>query len=613
MPTSHTAFWICCRFPSLPLEALKASTVEDQPLVLVNASGSARTVLAANESAQLHGVRQGMPLNTAYSYCPHLQCSARQPQAEQQRLRQLADVAYGFTPDISLQPPDALLLECAGTLHLFNGETGLLRRLAETWSELGHQSDFGIAHTPLAATVLAHVPEVHSASDTPLPARVKQTLAHIKLKRLAGALWEPKVIERFAASGIHTLGAVLALPSAAVGRRFGRKLLMDLDRLSGTLADPRKYIRPSPYFHGSLSLLDPIRHRAGLAFPMHRLLRDLKTWLHARQLLTSGIEWRFSSDIRQPTNSTLNAATRFAERETVAEPKTDNHQKAGSRTNALFRAGSAEKERKERQEERLWDAHIEVRLAQPGMDDKRLLGLTDLQLERSTLPTEIVAIELRSLSLLSVASLAENRELFHSQHAHHSPETLLDLLQARFGAPALHGLALGDDHRPEYGWQPLSTPRLNVRTSLQSAPADSLTEQQPQPSFPRLLPQPSLPRLLPQPRPTWLLAQPQLLERQSFELLRGPERIEAAWWDIHASEPHMPITKNTQSAKCAQTSALASHSTSGLISEHALDAQTTLSATVTRDYYLARSSRGELCWIFHQHGSDNWFLHGYFA
>ena len=621
VPTSYTAFWICCRFPALPLEALKASTMEDQPLVLVSASGSARTVLAANESAQSHGVRPGMPLNTAYSYCPHLQCSVRQPEAEQQRLRQLADIAYGFTPDVSLQPPDALLLECAGTLHLFNGPAGLLSRLAETWRELEHQSDFGIAHTPLAATVLAHAPikhgspahapGAHSASAIPLHTQVRQTLEHIKLKQLAGALWEPKVIERFAASGIHTLGAVFALPSAAVGRRFGRKLLADLERLSGTQADPRQYIRPSPHFCGSLNLLDPIRHRAGLAFPMHRLLRDLKAWLHARQLLTSGIEWRFSSAMRQSAHSAANDVPRATRREATSAPEAgsrhradanqkpgthqqpDTHEKPGISANTLSREGKAQ------------DVCLEIRLAQPGMDDKRLLSLTTLQLERSALPAEIVTVELRSLNLLSVASQAENRQLFQNQHAHHSPETLLELLQARFGAQALHGLTLGDDHRPEYGWQPLPAPRFNALASLPKPHTNQL----------------------PLPRPTWLLAPPQPLARQAFELMRGPERIEAAWWDVHPSTSgaqsaasqsvnKQSVSKQSESKrpeKNARANELASNSTDEPGSPTTLAAQTALSATAARDYYLARNSRGELCWIFHQHGSDNWFLHGYFA
>ena len=211
---------------------------------------------------------------------------------------------------------------------------------------------------------------------------------------------------------------------------------------------------------------------------------------------------------------------------------------------------------------------------------------------------EIVAIQLCSLSLMTVASQAENRQLFHSQNSHHPPEALLELVQARFGAPALYGLTLGNDHRPELGWQPLPMPRMNTRAPLQNQHTAHPTGLQPKPYSTGLLPQLYPPGLLPQPRPAWLLSQPQLLEQQCFELLRGPERIEAAWWDVHQSAQSTQSTQSTDSQSA---------------SEHIPGALVTLPATAARDYYLARNSRGELCWIFHQHGSDNWFLHGYFA
>src|ERR1700751_1791351 len=51
--------------------------------------------------------------------------------APAQGLEALAIRAQRFTPRVSLAPPDGLLLEVAGSLHLFAGVTGLRRELTE--------------------------------------------------------------------------------------------------------------------------------------------------------------------------------------------------------------------------------------------------------------------------------------------------------------------------------------------------------------------------------------------------------------------------------------------------------------------------------------------------
>ncbi len=73
----------------------------------------------------------------------------------------------------------------------------------------------------------------------------------------------------------------------------------------------------------------------------------------------------------------------------------------------------------------------------------------------------------------------------------------------------------------------------------------------------------------PPPRPTWLLEKPIPLRGPQPELLAGPERLETGWWD---GEP------------------------------------------VRRDYYVARTSRGQRAWIFCAAGQRGpWMLHGWFA
>ena len=72
-----------------------------------------------------------------------------------QGLEPLATRAQRFTPRVSLAPPDGLLLEVAGSLHLFAGVTGLRRELMEECLSLRVRPVLAFAPTPLAALTAA--------------------------------------------------------------------------------------------------------------------------------------------------------------------------------------------------------------------------------------------------------------------------------------------------------------------------------------------------------------------------------------------------------------------------------------------------------------------------
>jgi protein ImuB len=71
-------------------------------------------------------------------------------------------------------------------------------------------------------------------------------------------------------------------------------------------------------------------------------------------------------------------------------------------------------------------------------------------------------------------------------------------------------------------------------------------------------------------RPLWLLQKPVAIEprEDSLELISGPERIESGWWDEQ---------------------------------------------DVARDYYTAKNGRGQRLWVFRDHRTRSWFLHGLFG
>ncbi len=122
------------------------------------------------------------------------------------------------------------------------------------------------------------------------------------------------------------------------------------------------------------------------------------------------------------------------------------------------------------------------------------------RLEHMQLPRPVRHIHLRATRLLAFD--AGQDALFHDHPGSGttSVNPLLERLEARLGAGAVTGLRGIQDHRPENSW---TARRLDE-------PADCA----------------AMPH-----RPLWLFASPQRCRIADYQVLAGPERIEAGWWD----------------------------------------------------------------------------------
>ena len=124
--------WLALHFSDWPLHAaLHALTREQrtsfgqQPLAVLDQDRQ-RRVLAANSAALAQGVRPGHTLNAALALCAQLQLLPREVSAETRLLTELAAWAQRYTPLVSIEAPNELLLEVRGSLRLFGGVTALL-------------------------------------------------------------------------------------------------------------------------------------------------------------------------------------------------------------------------------------------------------------------------------------------------------------------------------------------------------------------------------------------------------------------------------------------------------------------------------------------------------
>ena len=177
-----------------------------------------------------------------------------------------------------------------------------------------------------------------------------------------------------------------------------------------------------------------------------------------------------------------------------------------------------------------------------------MLGIAREKLGRLQLAAPTIAMSLHAESLLPYVPRSSTW-LPGAREQAIDAERLLQRLGARLGKERVFGIAVADDHRPERDW----VPACAGTTSHARGTSHSRGGGNPVSSR----------------RPTWLLNRPHRLVTFDFELVAGPERIEAGWWD---------------------------------------------GEEVRRDYYVARNPRGETFWVFREHRDPKaWFLHGVFA
>ena len=328
------------------------------------------------------------------------------------QLRQLAHLAQRFSPRVSLEPPDGLLLEVRGSLGLFAGVAGLRAALTRACGELRLQGPLAFAPTPLAALAAA---------------RAGRELEVLNRAQLVGALaplplavlrWPPPVVERLKRAGVRTLGAVLRLPRAGFARRFGVAQLAMLDRLTGRVREVRAVFRPPERFRRRQELGCEAEHHAQLLGALRVLLHELEDFLRARQAGVMVLECRL-----------------------------------------LHRQAAV--------------TECRLQLTAPAADARHIGALFAVELSRVVLPQPVRALELRAPTLLALTpagrSLWQPGE--HGGGLGSEAHTLIERLRARLGEGAIHGLTLLEDHRPESCWAVGPPPAPAARSAAPAAPA----------------------------------------------------------------------------------------------------------------------------------------------
>jgi protein ImuB len=248
---------------------LQKPELDGIPLALVTPERNRMVLTAVSPIAEKEGINVGITAADAKAVIPDLKVLDAVPGQAEKILQAAGKWCIRYSPAVAVDMPDGLLLEVTGCTHLWGGEPAYLRNLLTALRHKGYHVSGAMADTTGAAWAIAR----YGKKERIIPPGGQLSALH-QLSPVALRL-EPITLERLHKLGFYSIQKVLAIPRAALRRRFGDQLLLRIDQALGTKDEPLQVLNPPEPYQVRLPLLEPIRTPAAIEKAILKLLNDL--------------------------------------------------------------------------------------------------------------------------------------------------------------------------------------------------------------------------------------------------------------------------------------------------------------------------------------------------
>jgi protein ImuB len=289
-------------FPDFPVERFiracrkkrKPAPPPGLPFALVESGVKGLRLAAINRAARGFGLMRGQRLTDARAAVPDLLTEQHEPEQDQTSLLGLARWMERYSPWVSPDGSDGLLLDATGVAHLFGGEMPMLADMQARLAAYGFTARAAFGPTIGAAWALArytpHGPDRQASSVVGFAEAAPSASGNSSLLALHPLPIEALRIDGDAARtlrrlGLKTIGALIVLPRASLARRFRGEtihdnVLMRLDEMLGHRHEPLNAINPPSSFMAHRMFLEPVVAHEGLVLVLRvlteQLCRDLE-------------------------------------------------------------------------------------------------------------------------------------------------------------------------------------------------------------------------------------------------------------------------------------------------------------------------------------------------
>lgn len=211
--------------------------------------------MAANAQAKHDGISVGQSLADARLLSPSLKIAEHDPLSDEAALKKLAFWLTRYSPWVSDDPRDGLLMDITGCAHLFGGEAELAEGLIHRLHRFGITSRIAIAGTIGAAWAFAR----HSTTALTIAAN-DETAPALEPYPISALRIDEAVAARVSKVGLKTIGMLALRPRAPLAARYGKPLMTRLDQALGLISEVLSPLALPPDYRVSASLIEPIQH-----------------------------------------------------------------------------------------------------------------------------------------------------------------------------------------------------------------------------------------------------------------------------------------------------------------------------------------------------------------
>jgi len=258
-------------FPHLVTDRLlrKQPELKELPFVLVITERGRRVVKAVNIHAQEKGIRVNMVLADCKALLPELTVLDYDESEPKKLLNALAEWCIRYSPFVSIDLPDVLILDVSGCTHLWGGEENYLNDIHKKFNAFGYTIRSSMADTIGAAWAVCHFGNNGSIIETG-----KESEA-ISILPAAALRLESTTLDKLDKLGLKTIGSFMRMPNTALKRRFGQSILKRLAQALGEEMEITDPVIPITPFQERLPSLEPICTAEGIEIAIKTLLQML--------------------------------------------------------------------------------------------------------------------------------------------------------------------------------------------------------------------------------------------------------------------------------------------------------------------------------------------------
>jgi len=255
---------------------LRSNSARDA-ILLVRVRAGQQIVAGVDAVACAHGAREGQSLAQARTLLAGLTVHTPPHDAAADALALTAFARWitkRWSPIVSIDPPDGVLLDISGCEHLFGGETDLIASLEKSVRALGFTPRTGIASTVGTAWALARFAEGEDCIAP--PGHERRSLSHLPIAALRV---DADVTEGLAEVGIDRIGQLFDLPRHTLPIRYGPDLLRRLDQALGLIPELVGRTSEAITIHASRELTGGTTRLGAIERVVQMLLAQIATTL----------------------------------------------------------------------------------------------------------------------------------------------------------------------------------------------------------------------------------------------------------------------------------------------------------------------------------------------